>query len=138
MIPIHERLFADAAQAVLVFDPADGSIRYANGGAGRLLGYEPAELLELPISSIYREQGPELETFLARVVEYGHGWTRDLVLRTSSGASLPSEVFALLIESGAQGMVLVLAGDRSQNRRPGREPPPTPAWKPFAAPPRTV
>jgi PAS domain S-box-containing protein len=124
MIPTHERLFADAAQAVLVFDPADGRIRYANGGAGRLLGYEPAELLDESISSIYKEQASELETFLARVLEYGHGWTKDLVLRTNSGASVPAEIFALLIESGAQGMVLVLTGDRSQNRQPGREPPP--------------
>jgi hypothetical protein len=33
-------------------------------------------------------------------------------------------MFALLIERGAQGIVLVLAMDRSQNRHPGREPPP--------------
>ena len=117
MRPSLERLFADAAQAVLVLDPTADRIRYANGGACRLLGYEPAELLKVPISSIYRAQASELDAFLSLVVEYGHGWTKSLSLRTSGGRSLPAEIFAVLVERGAQLLVLVLAGDRSQHRR---------------------
>ena len=108
---------------MLVLDPADDCIRYANGGACRLLGYEPVALLAIPISSIYREQARELEAFLARVIQYGHGWTKSLSLRTSNGTSIPAEIFALLIERGARRLVLVVAGDRSQHRQPGREPP---------------
>jgi PAS domain S-box-containing protein len=113
---LTKRLFADAAHAVLVLDPAGDRIRYANGSGCRLLGYELSELLATPISSIYREQASELERFLARVIEYGHGWTKNLTLRTSRGASIPAEIFALPIERGAQPLVLVLAADRSQHR----------------------
>jgi PAS domain S-box-containing protein len=111
-----KRLFADAAHAVLVLDPAGDRIRYANRSGCRLLGYELSELLATPISSVYREQASELERFLARVIEYGHGWTKSLTLRTSRGASIPAEIFALPIERGARPLVLVLAADRSQHR----------------------
>src|SRR5262249_23462575 len=54
-----ERLVADAADAVLVFDAAGDRIRYVNGGACRLLGYERSELLTVRISSLYSGQGAE-------------------------------------------------------------------------------
>ena len=91
---LTKRLFADVAHTVLVLDPAGDRIRYANRSGCRLLGYELSELLATPISSVYREQASELERFLTRVIEYGHGWTKSLTLRTSRGASIPAEIFA--------------------------------------------
>jgi PAS domain-containing protein len=120
---VLERPFAGAAQAVLVLDPADDRIWYANGGACSLLGFEPAELSAIPISSIYAGQVSELDAFLARVIECGHGWTKNLSPRASSGASFPADSFALLLQRGGRPLVLVLARDRSQHRRPRREPP---------------
>ncbi len=118
-----ERLFADAAHAVLVLDPADDRIRYANRCACLLLGYERAELSAIALRAISSDQAPELRSFLARVVESGHGWTKSLSLRTSRGVSLPAEMIALVIERGARPLVLVLARDRSQHRRNGGDPP---------------
>jgi PAS domain S-box-containing protein len=111
-----ERLVARAADAVLVLDPAGDRIRYANRGACRLLGYEPAELLAVRISSIYPGQAAQLDAFLARVIEDGQAWTRSLSLRARGGTSFPVENCALLIEIGPRALVLLLARDRSRHR----------------------
>jgi PAS domain S-box-containing protein len=114
----HERLVADAADAVLVLDPAADRIRYANGGAHRLLGYERGELLGVRISSIYPAQAAQLDAFLAGVVEHGLGWTRSLCLRARSGTSFPAENCAVLIATVSAPLVLLLARDRSRHRAP--------------------
>jgi PAS domain S-box-containing protein len=111
-----ERLLADAAEAVLVLDPADDRIRYANEGACRLLGYERTQLLAVRISSLYSGQAALLETFLARVTEHGQGWTRNVSLRARNGTSFPADNCALLIDAGSRTLVLLLARDRSRHR----------------------
>ncbi|MEX2223991.1 MAG: sigma 54-interacting transcriptional regulator [Candidatus Rokuibacteriota bacterium] len=110
-------IFEHSNDAILVVHPQADAILDANPRACRMLGYAREELLRLRISNIHPAEMAEFRTFARAVVETGSGWTNELRCLTRSGAVLPAEISASVIQRDGQSCVIAMVRDISERKR---------------------
>ena len=113
-----QRLFEDAEDAAFILDPLDDRFVAANRAGVAMLGYPLDQLLRTPVSHIHPGELPQLQDFVSRVLEHGHGTTIALTCRTQSGAYLPTEMSLHAFAGDGRVYILALIKDRSEHRRP--------------------
>jgi diguanylate cyclase (GGDEF)-like protein/PAS domain S-box-containing protein len=102
---LAQTILASTNDAVFVFDPDLDQIIYANTKAGTLLGYEPEELLALPMSAVHPNEMPKLLEF-ARASFTTEGLVDELTCLTKLGEVLPAEVSASIVQLGDRSCVV--------------------------------
>ena len=112
-----DALVGDAGESVVLLDPFEDRFVAANPAACRLLGFEPDELLETPVSRIHAGELPLLQKLVGRVLRTGHGSTITLCCRTRGGDHLPTEMSVSVFEPAGRVYLLALIQDRSDHRR---------------------
>jgi len=113
----YRNVIAASNDAIFLIDPERDQILEANPVACRMLGYGQAELLELAVSAIHPAEMPQLLRFARQVFAKGQGWTDELSCRTKSGATLPAEISASLVEIDGRTCLLSLVRDTTERRR---------------------
>ena len=117
MTPLLKRPFADASDAVLVVDPIEDLVLYANRSAYELLGSESEDVLGLSPTALFPGQERALTTFLAKAVRTGYERTTALGFRRGLSGWSPGELSALIVKWRGRRVLLVLLRDRSDHRR---------------------
>ncbi len=110
-------IFEHSNDAILVVHPDADAILDANPRACRILGYSRDELLRLRISDVHPAEMAEFRAFARAVVETGSGWTNELACLTRSGAVLPAEISASVIQRDGQPCVVAMVRDISDRKR---------------------
>ncbi len=110
-------IFEHNNDAILLIDPLADEIVDANSKAGRLLGYEREELLQLPISKIHPGDMDDLRAFSAKVREEGGGWTDKLSCMTRAGQTLPAEISASCADIAGRSCIIAVVRDLSERER---------------------
>lgn len=111
--PIFER----TSDPAFVIDPLDDRFVDANAAGCDLLGYTREELLDTPVSRIHPGELEQLQAFVSRVLEQGHGSTVTLACRILQGDRLPIELSLWAFESAGRIRLLALVDERSEHRR---------------------
>jgi len=101
------KLFSRAHDAMIAIDPINDKILTANDEALRLLGYDQAQILQTPVSKIFRKSFADLIVFSQLVVEQGKGWSNELVCSNSNNDEISMEISANLV-SQDEGYCLLL------------------------------
>jgi len=115
--PLLRRPFADASDAVLVVDPVEDVVLYANRGAYELVGSGSEAVLGLSATALFPGQERALTTFLAEAVRTGYGRTTALGFRRGVSGWSPGELSAMIVKWRGRRVLLVLLRDRSDHRR---------------------
>jgi PAS domain S-box-containing protein len=89
-------IFAGISDGILVTD-AEGKFIDANPAATELLGYHRDDLLGMHIADIFAANPQEIEAEFARYLQDGN-WSGEFELKTKSGALVPTEIRAKVIE----------------------------------------
>ena len=111
-----EDVLAETHDPAFVLDPLADRFVAANEAGCAMFGYSRAELLETPVSRIHPADLPQLQDFVARVLDDGHGTTMKLACRTRSGRYLPTEMALHAFELAGRSYVIALIHDRSEHR----------------------
>ena len=113
-----QRLFEDTEDAAFILNPQNDRFVAANPAGVAMLGYPLDQLLRTPVSHIHPGELPQLQDFVSRVLDDGHGTTITLTCRTQSGAYLPTEMSLHAFDGDCGIYILALIKDRSEHRRP--------------------
>ena len=109
-------LFEQTSDAAFVIDPLHDRFVDANTAGCDLLGYTREELLDTPVSRIHPGELEQLQAFVSRVLEQGHGSTITLACRIRQGDRVPIELSLWAFESAGQVRLLGLVDERSEHR----------------------
>jgi formate hydrogenlyase transcriptional activator len=109
-------VFEHSNDAIFLLDPEADAILDVNPRACRMLGYSRAELLALRISDVHPAEMHEFVAFARTVLDTGSGWTNELGCLTRSGATLPAEISASVIEMDGRACVIAMVRDISERK----------------------
>jgi PAS domain S-box-containing protein len=112
-----DELVARTSDAALILDPLADRFVSANAAACALLGYDLAELLEMPVSRIHPGELAQLRDLVDAVVAEGYASTVTLTCRTRAGDRLPTEMAVWAFRrAGGRVYLFALVESRSQHR----------------------
>ena len=102
------RIFEHSNDAILVVDPMGGRIINVNPTACRMFGFSSEEMTGMNIADIHPDDSLRFREFAQSVVKQGEGWADELTCLTKSGAALPVEISASLIDIGDRRLMIAL------------------------------
>lgn len=105
------KIFEHSNDAIFVVDPGTDRILDVNPRACDLLGYAREELLSTPITAVHPNELPQFLAFAQSVFETGRGWTNELTCLTKSGATVPAEISASVIDMGGRPCMIAMVRD---------------------------
>jgi PAS domain S-box-containing protein len=111
-----DSLVEHTSDPAFVIDPLEDRFVAVNAAGCNLFGYTHDELLGTPVSSFHPGELEQLQTFVSRVVDQGHGSTIALACRVRRGNRLPIELSLWAFESAGRVRLLGLVADRSEHR----------------------
>jgi PAS domain S-box-containing protein len=112
----YRKIIEASNDAILLLDSATDQILEANPVACRMLGYSQDELLALTVSAIHPHEMPQMTQFAQSVITQGTGWTNELSCHTKTGAVLPAEISASVVEIDGRSYLLALVRDTSERK----------------------
>jgi two-component system, chemotaxis family, sensor kinase Cph1 len=112
-----DSLFEQSSDPAFIIDPLEDRFLNANAAGCDLLGFTRQELLDTPVSRIHPGELEQLQAFVSRVLEQGHGSTITLACRIREGDRLPIELSLWAFESPGRIRLLGIVDDRSEHRR---------------------
>src|SRR5690349_19047951 len=98
----YEQILNSAGEGICQID-ADGRTRFVNPAAARLLGWEPAELIDRPVHDVLHGATPVAEDICpihAALVEGEYYHVKDDLFWTREGTSVPVEYICTPIRAG--------------------------------------
>ena len=110
------KIFLHSNDAIFVIDLHRDRILQANSKAASLLGYSQEELLDLPISSIHKNEISEFQAFMQSVVKNTFGWTDQLTCLTKQGKHLSAEISASSLRLQGSHCIIALVRDVTERK----------------------
>jgi PAS domain S-box-containing protein len=110
------KIFDYSNDAIFLIDPEQNLILDANSTACHMLGYSREELLSLNVSTIHPQEMPQLLAFARSVYQQGRGWTNELSCYTKTGAFLPAEISASVVEIDQKSYLLAMVRDTTERK----------------------
>ncbi|MDT8376720.1 MAG: diguanylate cyclase [Mariprofundaceae bacterium] len=107
-------IFNAANDAIFIVDPLNDEIVNANPKAAELLDYTIKELKGMSMSAVHPDEMNQLAAFADGVLRQGKGFTNELHCKTRSGAVVPAEVSASLIQYEGRLLMLAMVRDISE------------------------
>ena len=110
------KIFLHSNDAIFVIDLQTDRILQANSKAASLLGYSQEELLELPISSIHKNEISEFQAFMQSVIQNTFGWTDQLTCLTKQAKHLSAEISASSLQLQGSNCIIALVRDVTERK----------------------
>ncbi|MDR5904427.1 sigma 54-interacting transcriptional regulator [Franzmannia qiaohouensis] len=115
--PLHQRVFLQSPQAMLVVDPLADQLLEANPAASRLLGGDAEALASRPVSHFLGASLPLWVSFTDEVLTRSPGWSDDLVVLDLARQPHNVEVFGQRLDDGQTLLLTLTDRDQAEQRR---------------------
>ena len=109
-------LIHHATDAVFVIDPETELILEVNDAACDLLEYPRDALIGMPAADVHPDEMERLREFFQRTSSDKYAWTSELTCTTRSGAVVPSETSALVLELDDRPLIVAIVRDIRERR----------------------
>ena len=106
MTDLHEQIFVNCNEAMLLIDPFQDLLLVANSAAQRLLRYPSDRINQSTVSRYFLPSITQLISFTQCVLYKGSGWCNDIQLQAGDGELLPLEISAASFQHGAQSLLI--------------------------------
>ena len=110
------KIFDYSNDAIFIINPAQDKIVDANPSACKMLGYSYKELLEMPMTAIHPHEIERFMNFAKTVTQNRSGWTNELSCMTKTGACVPSEISASILEIDKTNYIIAMIRDVSERQ----------------------
>lgn len=101
-------------ESLLIIDPYADRLLMSNDTAQQQLGYSASDLINLPVSQLFKYCLADLINFTDQVLTQQSGWSLDLCCRHRDGHPLAIEISACAIDINAKPLLAMLIRDRRQ------------------------
>ncbi|WP_319381183.1 sigma 54-interacting transcriptional regulator [Thiomicrorhabdus sp.] len=97
MSVLYQSLFEKSSEAILIIAPYEDRIVHLNPAAARMFSNSAAELVQQPVSRIFKPSLAKLVAFTDEIVEKRHAWSNELKILLNGDQSQDVEISATLL-----------------------------------------
>ncbi len=105
MTDLHEQIFRNSNEAMLLIDPIEDRLLDANTAAEQLLRFPPERLHKTTASEYFLPSFTQLINFTQCVLHNGAGWCNDIKIQAGDGELLELEISAASFEHAGQPLL---------------------------------